>query len=516
MKDRILTFDIGTTGNKGTLFDASLRRLASTVVPYPVHYPAPDHAEQDPEDFWSSTIRAARDLMERTGTDPASVLAIGLSGHMNGCTPVDAAGAPLHPHILHSDCRSTAEVADIVRLVGPADYYRITGNRPDVHYSLPKILWLRRHRPDVHRRTARYLASKDFVAGRLTGRYDSTDYSDASLTGLLDLRARDWSDDLFSALDLDRGQLPDLHRSHDVLGGLERSAASLLGLREGTPVVAGGGDGACATCGSGAFRTGDAYCYLGSSAWIGVLADAPADDPGERLFHYFDLSGDALVACGTVQNATIAYDWALDALMSSELDACRRAGRNPYDDMDALAESVPAGSRGVLFLPYLLGERTPHWDDRARGAFLGLGLGTRRADMLRSVYEGIAFALRDVLEVHGQCGSAPGALSLIGGGALSPFWTGVLSDAWNRPVHVPPHPREATSLGAAIAAAVGVGVLPDYASAAPAFPPVRERRPDPDAVAALERSYRVFHRLYPDLRDAFREMAALRDVPPAP
>lgn len=508
MRQRILTFDLGTTGIKCSLFGEDLSLVASTVVPCTVRYPAPDQAEQDPEEFWTGAVRGAREILERTGEDPGRIAAIGLSGHMNGCLPVSADGRPLHPHILHSDCRSDAEVRDIVTTIGFRRYADLTGNRPDVHYTLPKILWLRKHRPEVYRETAAFLASKDFLAGRLTGDYRSTDLSDASLMGMLDIRNRCWSGDLVRELGLDEGKLPVLHRAHDILGGLTPAAADALGLPPGIPVTAGGGDGACATAGAGALRIGEGYCYIGGTAWIGVLSEEPVADPSARLFHYADLSGESLVACGTVQNAALAVDWVLQALMAPELDTCRREGRNPHEAMEQVAASVPPGSNGVLFLPYLMGERTPFWDDRARGAFLGLGLATSRADMVRSAYEGVAYALGHVLQVFESLSLAPAALSLIGGGALSRLWTGLLADVWNRPVRVPDHPRSATSLGAAIAAAVGIGRLGCVADAAAILPPPGQARiPDPERAAFHGSRQRIFQALYPALRDAVAALA---------
>jgi xylulokinase len=496
MAELILAHDLGTTGNKASLFDASGALLASTVSPYATHYPRPGWAEQDPADWWRAVADSTRRLLAQAAFAPEDVAVVSFSGQMMGCLPVDGAGAPLRSAIIWADQRAEEEAAYLARQVTPEGVYRITGHRASASYSAAKILWLRNRQPDVFRQARRFLQAKDYVACRLTGAY-ATDYSDASGTNLFDLCARRWSDSILGALGLDPELLPPALPSSAIVGGVTRAAAEETGLRPGTPVVIGGGDGACATAGAGVVHPDDAYCYIGSSSWIAFVSREPLYDAEQRTFTFAHLDPAYLFPTGTMQCAGGSFDW-LERLLRGEAE-----GRL-YAELDALAAKVEPGAQGLLFLPYLIGERSPHWNPHARGCFLGLTLAHGRAEMARAVLEGVALNLRIILDAFRQQGAPIRALRVIGGGARSALWRQILADVLNLPLLRAQLTVEATSLGAAVAGGVGVGLFRDYGvvNELVAVQPAEE--PNPVAV-------RRYDDLYPLFTDAYHALAPLYD-----
>jgi xylulokinase len=509
MGNLILTYDIGTTGNKCTLFDDRGKSLYACTVPYETLYPKPGWAEQRPEDFWNSVVTGTRLLLEKGGIPAARIAVVGLSGHMNGCIPVDKTGKALFHDIIHSDSRSSAECGEIAQSIDPMSYYRITGNRLDPHGTLSKVLWLKNNYAGIYKDTAFILGSKDYISFLLTGNLGVTDYSDASLEGMLDITRKCWSADIAGGVGLDMSKLPSIHRSHDIAGYISPEAAAVLGLVQGTPVVVGGGDGACAARGAGVRMQGQPYNYIGSSAWISVLTDKPILDRDARNFNYFDLDGENCNACGTVQSAAIAYDWVIENIGGLEAADAQRNGVNVYDFIDSMVQKVPIGSNGVFFLPYLMGERTPIWDENARGGFIGLSLYHSRSDLFRATYEGIAYALKSVLDVFADNGVQPDTLSLIGGGARSGMWNEILCSVYGKQLRVHKNPREATSLGAAMAAGVGIGMFKDFCTAAQMVEYEREWEPEDAKVREYDKYYKVYCRLYPSLKPVYDEIARL-------
>jgi xylulokinase len=486
MKDGVLTFDVGTTGLKSSFFDESGAEVAVVVEPYPTSFPRPGWAEQDACEYWRAAAAACRRLFSSPGIDPGSVAAIGLSGHMNGCLPVGRDGEPLRPELIHSDTRGTAQARKALERLPLRDFYALTGNRLDARFSLPKMLWVMDEEPEIYSATAYFLNSKDYLRSKLTGEVGLTDLSDASLTCCLDLGAKAWSREIAEATGLDLSKLPRTAPGEAIAGSLSREAAASLGLREGLPVGVGGGDAACATRGACSKEISGAYIALGSSAWTSTLSETPCLDPMMRVQNFFDLDGRRCNICGTAQNASVAADWALRTLGEAGADFAR---------LEAAAASSPPGSRGLLFLPYLMGERTPHWNADARGAFLGLSLGTKKEDMLRSVLEGVAFTLGDLLAVQRELGFAISSLALLGGGARSGLWSRIICDALDLPLVLHPSPLSATSLGAAMAAGQAVGLY------RPGFVPAaadggRRLEPEPEAAARYASLRKLFDEAY--------------------
>jgi len=497
----ILAHDLGTTGNKATLFDANGAAVAAAREAYGTAYPQPNWAEQDPADWWRAVRDSTRKLLAASGVAPGEIAAVSFSGMMNGALAVDAAGVPLRPAIIWADQRATAEAEFLARCCGMESVYRRTGHRPGASYTAAKVLWLQRYQPKVYAHTHQVLQAKDYAAFKLTGVF-ATDYSDASSTNLFDLERREWAVDLIEAVGLDPAKLPPVYPSTTMIGKVTAEAAAETGLLAGTPVVIGGGDGACATVGAGSVRPGDAYNYIGSSSWIAVTAAQPLYDPQMRTFTFAHLDPTLYFPTGTMQCAGGAFDW-LERLLRGEGE------ERLYDELTAAAASVEPGAKGLLFLPYLLGERSPYWNPLARGAFVGLTMSHGRAEMARAVLEGVALNLKLILDAFQDQGAATRseAMRLIGGGARSQVWRQILADVYGLPILLPALLAEATSLGAAIAGGVGVGLFPDF-SVAHQFVQVEEaERPDSTRRQRYIVLYDLFQQTYAALKPIFEELA---------
>jgi xylulokinase len=500
MRELLLAHDLGTTGNKASLFDASGQLLTSAFCPYATDYPAPGWAEQDPADWWDAVTISTRRLLAESGRAPEDVAAIGFSGQMMGCLPVDRQGYPLTAAIVWADQRAQTEAALLAQSVGADQTYRITGHRASPSYTAAKWMWLRSHVPGITDPTYRVLQAKDYAAYRLTG-VMATDYSDASGTNMFDLRARRWSGEILEQLHLPMDILPPALPSATVIGGVTREAAEATGLAFGTSVVIGGGDGACATVGAGVVRPSDAYNYIGSSSWIPYVSTEPLYDPQQRTFTFAHLDPDYLFPTGTMQSAGGSYDW-LERLLRGDAEG------PGYQELDRLAGQSRAGANGLLFLPYLIGERSPHWNPNARGCFIGLTMSHGRAEMARAVLEGVAFNLRTILDAFRRQGAHIATLRVIGGGARSSVWRQILADVLDVPLQRPRLAAEATALGAAVAAGVGVGLLPGYSVAADWVKTLPGEQPHPERVAAYDRLYPLFCEAYDALAPLFDRIAA--------
>jgi xylulokinase len=503
MGSLILAHDLGTTGNKASLFDASGHLLASATSAYDTAYPRAAWAEQDPADWWDAVASSTRQLFAQSAVAPEDVAVVSFSGQMMGCLPVDDRGMPLRSAIIWADQRAEAEAEHLAAALSPERVYRITGHRASASYTAAKILWLRQHQPDIFRQAHRFLQAKDYAVFRLTGLY-ATDYSDASGTNLFDLQERRWSDEILDSLDLAPELLPSAVPSSTVVGYVTQAAAEETGLRAGTPVVIGGGDGACATAGAGVVQRGDAYCYIGSSSWIAFVSRDPLYDPLQRTFTFAHLDPAYLFPTGTMQCAGGSFDW-LERLLRGDAET------RQYAELDALAANVEPGAEGLLFLPYLIGERSPHWNPRARGSFVGLTMAHGRAEMARAVLEGVALNLRIILDAFRQQGAPIRELRVIGGGARSPLWRQILADVLNLPLLRAQLTVEATSLGAAVAGGVGVGLFDGYDVVHDLVALQPAEAPRPDVTRRYDEVYDLFNDAYGALAPIYDRIADLAE-----
>ncbi len=501
----ILAHDLGTTGDKATLWDSDGQVRAGSFYGYDTEMPRLGWAEQNPNDWWRAVCVSTRRLLASSSVQPAEVACICFSGQMMGCVAVDRQARPLRNAIIWADNRAVDE-AQTIAGIGPETIYRATGHRVGPSYSGSKMLWIRRREPDIFAQVHTFLQAKDFIVARLTGRF-VTDYSDACGTLLYDLLGRQWSAQILDAIELDRILLPELHASTDIVGEVTTQIAGEVGLAAGTPVVIGAGDGVCAAAGAGVVREGSAYTYLGSSAWIGMATRRPIFDPAMRTFTFAHLVPGMYTPTGAMQAAGAAYQWLRDTLCLAEKDAAAQQNVSPYELMNAQAEQSPPGAHGLLCLPYLMGERSPRWNPRARGAFIGLTIKHTRADMIRAVLEGVTFNLRGVLEAFEQQGAQIPAMRVIGGGARGRIWRQIMADVYKRPVQRPALLEEATSMGAALAGGVGVGLFRDFAIAEQLTPIADTALPDPQAAAVYDRLYAAFNRAYDALLPVYDDLA---------
>lgn len=475
----ILAHDLGTSGNKATLYREDGVLTASLTMGYPIHYPHPGWVEQDAEDWWKAVCETTKRLLESSKITPDRIAGVSFSAQMMGCLLVDCEGNPLRPMITWADTRASRQEKKMLEAVDMETVYRITGHRASASYSAAKLLWVQEQEPEIFARAVKMLQAKDFLIYRLTGNF-VTDFSDASGTNLFDLKAKQWSHVLCGAWGIPMSLLPEAHPSSFQAGTVTREAAAACGLREGTPVITGGGDGSCACVGAGVTGKGNTYCVLGTSSWISRADTEPVYDPQMRTFNWVHLDPSLYTPCGTMQAAGMSYAWFRDTLCGEEKRRAEETGKSIYDFLDEEISSVSPGAGGVLFLPYLLGERSPRWNHDARGAFLGLCADTGKGAMARAVLEGVGFNLKVILDILEEKQSLE-KLTVIGGGARGRVWLQILADIWRKPLCVPAELEEATSLGAAVCCGVGIAMFRDYRVAGRFNPPVRTVFPNPEA-----------------------------------
>ena len=505
-KQYILAHDLGTTGNKATLYDREGALVSSAFYGYDTEYAHTGWAEQNPEDWWQAVCASTRKLLKQINVRPDEVACITFSGQMMGCVPLDTKARPLRKAIIWADQRSVEQERWVGERVSPEEVYRITGHRLSASYSLNKILWLRDHQPDTYKAAYKFVHAKDAIVARLTGVF-VTDPSDASGMNLYDLERGQWSEQIVEATKLDPAQLPEIRRSIDVVGEVLPMVADEVGVAAGTPVVIGAGDGACAAAGAGVVSEGTAYNYVGSSSWIALATKKPIYDPDYRTFTFAHLVPDTFMPTGTMQAAGASYQWTRDQLGLVEMQAAETLGINPYELMNVEAETSPVGANGLIFLPYLMGERSPRWNTRARGAFVGLTIRHTRADIVRAVLEGVTMNLRVILDAFTAQGARIEAMRVIGGGARGRFWNRMMANIYGMPVHRLAILEEATSMGAALAGGVGVGLYPDFSVSASMNPALETIKPDPASQAAYEKFYPIFEAAYQALVPVYDMLA---------
>ncbi|MGI8825349.1 MAG: xylulokinase [Chloroflexota bacterium] len=505
----LLGIDLGTSSVKALLLGVEGPGLSAPVaeatVDYPLSTPRPGWSEQDPSDWWEGVCAAIRQVVERAGAKAASIAGLALSGQMHGATLLDAAGLVLRPCILWNDQRSTRQCVEITDRLGLENLIEWVANPALPGFTAPKILWVREHEPDVYARVATVLLPKDYVNYRLTGQL-CTEPSDASGTLLFDVARRRWSDDIMHALDLPAAMLPPVRESADIVGKITAEAAAETGLLEGTPAVCGGADNACAAIGVGVVEEGEVMTSLGTSATVVAPTPRLRLDPRARLHAFCHAIPDTWYLMGVVLSAGGSLRWFRDALAAEERNTVERENRDVYDLLTAEAATAPPGSEGLIFLPYLTGERSPHGDSNARGVFFGLSPRHARAHLIRSILEGVSYALADSVDIMRDLDVALDRISATGGGARSSLWRQMQADVLGAPV-VSMHSSSGPALGAAILAGVGVGAVPSIRETARRIEVVEEVAPDP-ATHAVYESYRsVYTRLYPALRDEFERLA---------
>ncbi len=480
----LLGLDIGTTGAKAVLVDPDGRVLAAATTEYPLLTPRAGWTEQHPADWWAGSVASIRAVLGQAATTGRDVAAVGLTGQMHGLVALDGDGAVLRPAILWNDQRTAEECAWITEQVGADRVLELTGNLVLTGFTAPKIIWMRRHEPERYARIRHVLLPKDYARYRLTGELAS-DVADASGTSLFDVRRRGWSPEMLSRLDIPPAWLPTVAESSARTGTVTKDAAATTGLRPGTPVVAGAGDQAAQAVGTGIVRPGLVSATIGTSGVVFAHTDKPEVDVRGRLHTFCHAVPGRWHVMGVMLSAGGSLRWLRDSL-----------GRASYDAMSAEAAATPPGAEGLIFLPYLTGERTPHADPHARGAFVGLTLRHGRGHLIRAVMEGVAFGLRDALEIMRGLGIPVTQLRVSGGGARSDLWRQILADVFGLDV-VTVTSAEGAAYGAALLAGMGAGLYPSVEAACDATIEIADRIvPDGGRAATYDRLYDVYTDLY--------------------
>lgn len=497
-----LGLDIGTSGAKALLVDEQGTKIASHTHEYPLSTPRPLWAEQDPATWWNGCVTATRSVLRQTNLDPSAIAGIGLSGQMHGSVFLDHANNVLRPALLWCDQRTQAECDWITEQVGRDNLAALISNPVLPGFTAPKIVWLREHEPETYARVAKVLLPKDYIRLMLTGIY-ATEVSDASGTALFDVAYRKWSADMLAATDIPASWMPPCAESVEITGHVSSAAAAETGLFAGTPVAGGGSDNAAGAVGSGIVEPGVVSSTVGTSGVVFAFAQTPAVDPLLRMHTFCHAVPGAWHVMGVSLSAGGSLRWLRDTFFQPEGVVGRTTGTDPYELMAQGASRIAPGSEGLLFLPYLTGERTPYPDADARGVFFGITLRHTRAHFTRAVLEGVAYALNDTFQIFGELGIPVTQVRASGGGAKSALWRQIHADVTGY-AHTSLAVDEGPALGAAILAMVGTGAYSTVADACRAVVHTSDTSaPQPDAQAAYQKFNSLYRALYPALKDLF-------------
>lgn len=502
----VLGLDVGTSGTKAIAMDASGKLLASALVEYPLYSPKPNWAEQDPADWKRAAFEA---LSELAGAiDAGEVKGLGLTGQMHGSVFLDGDNKVLRPALLWCDQRTAPQCEAITEKVGEAKLIEMVSNPALTGFTAPKILWLRDNEPDLYDKVRKVLLPKDYVRLELTGEF-ATDVADASGTLLFDVKNRAWHTELMSILGIDPDFMPPAYEGPEVTGTLSADAASKTGLPAGIPVVAGGGDQAAGGVGCGIVRKGVLSSSLGTSGVVFAFAEDVSTDAQGRVHTFCHSVPGKWHVMGVMLSAGGSLQWFRNTLCQNEQAVAAETGCDPYEYITAAAAQVPVGSEGLVFLPYLTGERTPHKDPYAKGAFVGLSLRHTKAYLARAVMEGVAFGMRDSLEIIREMGVDVDEVRASGGGARSALWRQILADTGRAPM-VTINVDEGPSYGAAILASVAAGIYGTVEEACDAIIGEVDRlEPDLETAAEYDKWFAEYRAAYQALAPGFRRVAGL-------
>ena len=493
-----LGIDVSTTGAKALLIDSNGDVVVSATTPLTLSTPRPLWSEQDPHEWWAATTSSIRRALEEAGVAGTAVAAVGLTGQMHGLVALGGRGNVLRPAILWNDQRTGAECDEIRARVGQERLIQLTGNDALPGFTAPKILWMRNHEPELFAEIRHILLPKDYVRFRLTDEY-AMDKADGSGTLLFDLRRRDWSAEVAAALEIPLEWLPPTYEGPETTGTISAGAAAETGLASGTPVVAGGGDQSAQAIGVGAVEPGVLALTLGTSGVVFGTTAVAEIEPQGRLHAFCHAVPGRWHLMGVMLSAAGSLQWYRDTL----------AAGVDFDTLLAEAATAPAGSDGLLFLPYLSGERTPYADPLARGAFVGVTLRHRRAHLTRAVLEGVAFGLRDCFDLMRKAGLGDvQEVRVSGGGARSPLWTSILASVLETEL-VQVNAVEGAAYGAALLAGVGAGIWPDVASTRAFIRTAGRTEPNPDEGDVYRRLHHEYQALYPALKPTFARLSEL-------
>ncbi len=504
----LLGIDLGTSGTKTVLFRQDGEIIASASAEYPLYQPHNGWAEQSPEDWWDAAQKTIRTVLGQSGVAPDAIVGLGISGQMHGLVMLDARGEVLRRSIIWADQRTGAECEEITRRVGAAKMIEITANPALTGFTASKIMWVKNHEPETYAACRHILLPKDYLRYKLTGEF-ATEVSDASGMQLLDVPGRRWSQEVLDALEIDAALLAKVYESPEVTGVISAEASALTGLSTKTVVVGGAGDNAAAAVGMGVVEDGRAFTTIGTSGVVFAHTDKLSIDPKGRVHTFCCAVPGAWHVMGVVQSAGLSLKWFRDNFCAAEMQTADAMGIDPYVLMNEAIQQSPIGANRLLFLPYLMGERTPHLDPDCRGAFIGLSAMHTRRDLMRAVMEGATYALKDSLTILSGMGVTPTEMLACGGGAKSPLWRQMIADMFALPVRTALS-SEGAALGVAILAGVGSGLFLDVRTACKSLIRYGEaKQPSGEASAYYAKGYAAYQGLYPALKGAFGEIKGL-------
>ncbi len=504
----VIGVDCGTSGTKTVLFDENGKVIASKTIEYPMYQPKNGYAEQDPADWANAMINTIKAVMSQSGVSKEDVKGVGISGQMHGLVMLDKDGNVLRKSIIWCDQRTAKEVEEMNEKLGEKKLIEITANPALTGWTAAKILWVKNNEPEIYEKCAHILLPKDYLRYILTGEF-ATEVSDASGMQLLNVPNRCWSDEVLSALEIDKSLLGKVYESCEVTGEVTAEMAELTGLKAGTIVVGGAGDNAAAAVGTGVVEDGKAFTTIGTSGVVFAHTSNISIDPKGRVHTCCAAVPNSWHVMGVTQGAGLSLKWFRDNFCNAEKETASLMGVDEYYLMDKEAETVPVGANRLLYLPYLMGERTPHLDPDARGVFFGLSAMHTKKDMLRAVLEGVSYSLRDCVEVFREMDINVSDMMACGGGGTSPLWRSMLADLYNCPVKTV-ESKEGPALGVALLATVGAGIYSSVPEACKAVIKTdKTQEPIAENVPEYEKYYQLYREIYPALKESYKKLGAL-------
>ena len=504
----LIGIDVGTSATKTVLFDEAGTVVASASREYPLYQPKNGWAEQRPQDWRDAVLATVRTVVGQAAVLKEDIKGIGISGQMHGLVMLDEAGDVIRPSIIWCDQRTGEEVEDMLRLMPLERWIQITANPPLTGWTAAKILWVRKHEPENYARCRHILLPKDYIRYVLTGVF-ATEVSDASGMQLLDVPGRCWSPEVLDVLEIDPAFLGRVYESCEVTGTLRPEIAAETGLSVDTKVVGGAGDNAAAAVGTGIVRDGTAFTTIGTSGVVFAHSSKLSIDPKGRVHTCCCAVPGAWHVMGVTQGAGLSLKWFKDQFCQDYVAAAAALGKDPYDLINDDVRTIPPGSDKLLYLPYLMGERTPHLDPDCRGVFFGLSAIHTRKHLLRAVMEGVAYSLCDCNQILKEMGVEVTRMMACGGGGKSPNWRQMLADLYNCPVKTVKQ-DEGPALGVAILAGVGCGIYPSVEAACDELlSTASSTGPIPEETEIYTRYHQLYQTLYTSLKNDFKTLAGL-------
>lgn len=504
----VIGIDLGTSGTKTVLFDQLGNTVASHTVEYPMYQPKNGWAEQDPADWWKATVTTVKAVVTEGGVSNEDIVGIGISGQMHGLVMLDEENQIIRNSIIWCDQRTAEECEDIEQLVGRERLIQITANPALTGFTASKIMWVKKHEPENYAKCRHILLPKDYVRFMLTGEY-ATEVSDASGMQLLDVGKRCWSDEVLEKLEIDKSYLGKVYESPEITGYVTDEIAILTGLKVGTPVVGGAGDNAAAAVGTGTVAPGAAFTTIGTSGVVYAHTKNMAIDPKGRVHTFCCAVPGEWHVMGVTQGAGLSLKWFRDNFCQDIIAEAKEKGIDPYDITNVMAEKAGISARRLLFLPYLMGERTPHLDPNARGAFVGLSAIHERGDMIRAIMEGVTYSLKDCLSVLEEMGVRPDNMLACGGGARSDLWRQMMADVYGMNVSTVDS-KEGPALGVAILAMVGAGLYETVEEACQKVIRVNHTtEKNANNAEKYEKGYHIYKGLYRHLKEDYEKLSKL-------